>query len=133
MPGRLSYWSQILHASRLRCRLATSQGPCQLAISAAGGPIRYGSKLDIQTGRDAPVAQVIVKFHAQQFFNFTQPRSQSCHGDTSPENDLSVRCVVHCSTSEKREIPTDGHILQEQTGIFGRIKSKKAITPHRNQ
>ncbi|HFN1103752.1 TPA: ABC transporter transmembrane domain-containing protein [Klebsiella variicola subsp. variicola] len=74
-----------------------------------------------------------VKFQAQQFFNFTHPRSQSCHGDTPPEDALSGRSVVHCFKSEKRGIPTEGQIWPEQIGIRGRIKLESAIGLNRNQ
>ena len=67
-----------------------------------------------------------VKFKAQQLFNFTHPRSQSCHGDTSPEDELSGESVVHCFKSEKRGIPTGGQIWPEQIGIRGRLGSEYA-------
>ncbi|MHA1067236.1 hypothetical protein ACR9GP_25900, partial [Enterobacter ludwigii] len=94
--------TEVVIPSSLPAEARTADSP------EAGDHIRYRAVPDIQTGRDAPVGQVIVKFKAQHFFNFTHPRSQSCHGDTSPEDALSERSVVHCFKSEKRGIPTNG-------------------------
>lgn len=68
----------------------------------------------MQTGRDAPVGQVTVKFQAQQFFNFIHPRSQSCHGDTPPGDES----VVHFFQSEKRGIPTTGSLIPMDDQIW---------------
>lgn len=127
------------------------QGSRQLVPPEAGDNIRNGAEPDIQTGRYAPVGQVAVKFKAQQFFNFTHPRSQSCHGDTSQEGGLSAESVVHCFQSEKcgipttgspiptirsripepgSRIPTDGQIWPEQIGINGRFGSEYAHVFH---
>lgn len=100
----------------------------------AGDHIRYGAAPNIQTARDPPVGQVTVKFQAQQFFNFIHPRSQSCHGDTHPEDALSGRSVFHCFISEKSgipttgsPIPTEGQLWPEQIGINSRFGSEYAV------
>ena len=117
-----------------------------MASPEAGDHIRYGAAPDIQTGRDASVWQVTVKFKAQQFFNFTHPRFQSCHGDTSPEDGVSEESVVYCFKSEKRgipttgspiltirsRIPTDGQIWPEQIGMCDRITSESMVGLGRN-
>lgn len=111
-----------------------------MAPPGVGDHIRYGAAPDIQTGRDTPVGQVTDKFQAQQFFYFTHPHPQSCHGYTPQEDALSDESVVHCFQIEKRgiletgsRIPTDDQIWPEQIEIRGRIKSESAIGLHWNE